>query len=163
MSAPIKRVNLILSMPHTAADFAGLPLPESDNDSWLYDGEGDLTSAMQERQAEMDAHELKRSVQRNKQVHSSGDAHGLDQPTKDASEPLYDPVELVQGMQAFMNKISSYEGAELPDGECLQFHGTFIMVHTVARLAYFHTNNVGYSTVGAQYLPTHHIHNERST
>lgn len=100
MQTPIKRVKEILALRYAAADFGRLSLPESDSEAWLYDGEHELTSAMQERQAEIDAHESKRSAAKTT-----------------ADEPLYDPEELVQGIQAFMSKISSYEGAELPGGE----------------------------------------------
>jgi hypothetical protein len=60
---------------------------------------------MQERQAEIDAHESKRNAAKTT-----------------ADEPLYDPEELVQGIQAFMSKISSYEGAELPGDEAVSIN-----------------------------------------
>jgi hypothetical protein len=111
MRTPIKRVKDILTLQHTAADFSG-SLPESDSDAWLYDGEDDLTSALHERQAEIDAHESRRGMRPNPEG-DNGDA----QAGGTANVPLYDPEELVHGIQAFMSKISSYEGAELPGGE----------------------------------------------
>lgn len=116
MQAPIKRVKEILSLPHSAADFTGSPLPESDSDAWLYDGEGDLANAINERQAEIDAHESRRAMRPN-QAGSAEVGDGEPQPAGAADEPLYDPQELIQGIQSFMSKISSYEGAEFPGGE----------------------------------------------
>lgn len=103
-------------MQHAAADFSGSPLPESDSDAWLYDGEGDLTSAIRERQAEIEAHESRRAMRQDPDGSTGRDTSDA-QPGGTADEPLYDPEELVQGIQAFMSKISSYEGAELPGGE----------------------------------------------
>lgn len=116
MQTPIKRVKDILTLQHTASDFSGSPLPESDSDAWLYDGEADLTSAIHERHAEIDAHESRRRMRQNPEG-STGGVDSDAQPGGTADEPLYDPEELVQGIQAFMSKISSYEGAELPGGE----------------------------------------------
>lgn len=118
MRTPIKRVKDILALPHAAADFSGSPLPEDDSDAWLYDGEADLTSAINERQAEIDAHDSMRGKRENPDKNTGG-GNGDAQPEEEgtADEPLYDPQELVQGIQAFMSKISSFEGAELPGGE----------------------------------------------
>lgn len=116
MQTPIKRVKEILALEYTAADFSGSPLPDSDSDAWLYDGEGDLSSAINERQAEIDAHESRRAMRQNRDG-SSGRDYGDAKREGTADEPLYDPEELVQGIQAFMSKISSYEGAELPGDE----------------------------------------------
>ena len=121
MQAPIKRVKEILSLQHSASDFSGSPLPESDSDAWLYDGEGDLTSAIQERQAEMEAHELRREMRQNPNA-STGRDYGDAKPGGTPDEPLYDPEELVQGIQAFMSKLSSYEGAELPGDEAVSIN-----------------------------------------
>lgn len=106
----------ILALQHTADDFSDSSLPESDSDAWLYDGEGDLASAIHERQAEIEAHEAKRAMRQHPDE-STGTDNGDVKPGGTADEPLYDPEELVQGIQAFMSKISSYEGAELPGGE----------------------------------------------
>lgn len=121
MQTPIKRVKDILSLQHTAADFSDSSLPESDSDAWLYDGEDDLTSAIHERQAEIDAHESKRGMRQNPEGNTGVD-NGGSQPGGTADEPLYDPEELVQGIQAFMSKISSFEGAELPGDEAVSIN-----------------------------------------
>ncbi|KAG0632333.1 hypothetical protein M758_1G320500 [Ceratodon purpureus] len=118
---PIKRVKEILALQHTAADFRDSSLPESDSDAWLYDGEGDLTSAIHERQAEIDAHETKRAMRQNADGSAERD-NGDSKPGETTDEPLYDPEELVQGIQAFMSKISSYEGAELPGDEAVSIN-----------------------------------------
>lgn len=126
MQAPIKRVKEILSLPHSAADFTGSPLPESDSDAWLYDGEGDLANAINERQAEIDAHESRRAMRPN-QAGSAEVGDGEPQPAGAADEPLYDPQELIQGIQSFMSKISSYEGAEFPGDEAVSLNTSRFM------------------------------------
>lgn len=115
MHSPVKRINNILSLPLCTSDYSKPSSQSSDDDSWLYDGEADLTSAIHERQSEIEAHELKRASRENASK-QSGIYGGQDHPAATGSEPLYEPEEVVQSMQAFMNKISSFEGAELPDG-----------------------------------------------
>ena len=115
MHSPVKRINNILSLPLCASNYSKPSLQSSDDDSWLYDGDADLTSAIHERQSEIEAHELKRARHENANK-KSGTYDNQDHPAATGSEPLYEPQDVVQSMQAFMNKISSFEGAELPGG-----------------------------------------------
>ncbi|KAL5988460.1 hypothetical protein ACLOJK_036225 [Asimina triloba] len=106
MNAPVRRIDEILMLPHSINDFRGLDIPASDDDSWLYNGEDELNSAMMERQKEMEIYESHRSKkQKSKtQNRSSSDKH-LDD---------FDLGDIAKTMQAFVNKVSSYEGAEIP-------------------------------------------------
>ncbi|XP_078430584.1 suppressor-like protein [Wolffia australiana] len=101
LRAPVERIEEILSLPHSARDFVGGELPPSDDDSWLYDGEEELNSAILERQREMEAYELKR---RGKETDFESSAAGDD----------FNLGEMAKTMQAFVQKISSFEGAEVP-------------------------------------------------
>ncbi|KAI5669753.1 hypothetical protein M9H77_19606 [Catharanthus roseus] len=101
LNAPVERVDEILSLPHSADDFKGLQLPASDDDSWLYNGDDELNSALEERQKEMELFDLKKK--RKQKMKEEGD--GAD----------YDLGEIANSMQEFMKNISSYEGAEVPE------------------------------------------------
>ena len=59
MSAPVKRIDEVLALPHSVDDFKGQEVPPSDDDSWLDNGEEELNSALMERQKEMELYELK--------------------------------------------------------------------------------------------------------
>jgi hypothetical protein len=117
MHAPIKCMNDIMSIPCTSSDFPAI-LQESDDDSWLYDGDAELTSALLERQKEMEAYEMRRASrkQSNKNAAADYETSNQDSPKHGLKEPSLDLAGLAQSMQAFVTKSSSYEGAEVPDG-----------------------------------------------
>jgi len=110
-------MNDIMSIPCTSSDFPAI-LQESDDDSWLYDGDTELTSALLERQKEMEAYEIRRASrkQSNKNAAADHETSNQDSPKRGLKEPSFDLAGLAQSMQAFVTKASSYEGAEVPDG-----------------------------------------------
>ncbi|OVA01853.1 SGT1 [Macleaya cordata] len=105
MNAPVRRIDEILALPHSAEEFKGLDLPPSDDDGWLYNGEDELKSAMLERQKEMELYELKS----NKSQKAKEQKEAADTNLKDS-----DLGDIVKSMQSFVHKVSSYEGAEVP-------------------------------------------------
>ncbi|KAL0461441.1 UNVERIFIED_CONTAM: protein ecdysoneless [Sesamum latifolium] len=109
LSAPVKRIDEILALPHSADEFTNQELPPSDDDSWLYGGEDELNAALQERQNEMELYNLKhKKKQKSKEQQDGGSASGEDLDD-------YDLGGIAKSMQAFVEKISSYEGAEVPE------------------------------------------------
>ncbi|XP_027178227.1 protein ecdysoneless homolog [Coffea eugenioides] len=103
LNAPVRRIDEILALPHSADDFKVQELPPSDDDSWLYYGEDELNAALQERQKEMELFDSKRK--RKQKVKEE----------EDAGPSAYDLGEIANSMQAFVKKMSSYEGAEVPE------------------------------------------------
>ncbi|MCL7031035.1 hypothetical protein MKW94_030478 [Papaver nudicaule] len=89
MSAPVKRIDKICSLSHSSEEFKDLVLPPSDNDAWLYDGEDELKGQKTKEKNDAD-----RSAE-NVANHS-------------------DISDIVNSMQSFVQKVSSYEGAEVP-------------------------------------------------
>lgn len=105
----MKRIDEILALPHSADNFKNLELPPSDDDSWLYGGEDELNAALQERQKEMEFYNLKQKKKhKSKEQQEGGSTSG-----KDFDE--YDLGGIAKSMQSFVQKISSYEGAEVPE------------------------------------------------
>ncbi|XP_008800214.2 protein ecdysoneless homolog [Phoenix dactylifera] len=107
MNAPVLRIDEILSMPCSVDDFKGIELPLDDDDSWLYNGEDELNSAILERQKEMENYKAERKHRKDKRQ----------KDTADGSSSLSDDFNLgdiVETMQAFVQKVSSFEGAEVP-------------------------------------------------
>lgn len=109
MSAPVRRIDEILALPYSADDFNGQELPPSDNDSWLYDGEDDLNSALSERQRELELYDAKHKNKQKLKVQQ--DAGDLSSTNVDE----FDPSEIAKTMKAFVHKVSSYKGAEVPE------------------------------------------------
>eukprot|EP00252_Welwitschia_mirabilis_P018578 TRINITY_DN4124_c0_g1_i1.p1 TRINITY_DN4124_c0_g1~~TRINITY_DN4124_c0_g1_i1.p1 ORF type:complete len:699 (+),score=124.85 TRINITY_DN4124_c0_g1_i1:163-2259(+) len=108
MNSPVKRIDEILSLPYSPSDFDGMKVPMSDDDSWLYNGEEDLNAAMLERQKEIEVYENKRQKQkqsRRLEGKSNTSANTVDN---------FDPECVARNMHAFVQKMSSYEGAEVP-------------------------------------------------
>lgn len=103
LSAPVRRIDEILALPDSADDFKDQELPPSDDDSWLYDGEDELNSVLQERQKEMELYNSKRKQKSKEQDGPSNHSDNFD--LKDISK----------SMQAFVTKVASYEGAEVPE------------------------------------------------
>ncbi|KAJ7514822.1 hypothetical protein O6H91_23G061000 [Diphasiastrum complanatum] len=112
MRAPITRINEILSLPPSALDFSDAECQETDDDSWLYTGEEDLANAMHERQKETDAYEAERV--KHRQVKKTSKVDSSTSNVRDINKESYDPQELASSMQAFVESISSFEGAEIP-------------------------------------------------
>ncbi|KAI4314422.1 hypothetical protein L6164_027334 [Bauhinia variegata] len=109
MSAPVRRIDELLALPHSVDDFRDQEVPPSDDDSWLYKGEEELNSSLLERQKEMELYELKHK--------KKGKVKG----NQDAGVPSgsnvdeFDPGDIAKTMQAFVHKVSSYKGAEAPE------------------------------------------------
>ncbi|XP_010249441.1 PREDICTED: protein ecdysoneless homolog [Nelumbo nucifera] len=114
MNAPVKRIGEILALPHSADDFKGVSLPPSDDDSWLYSGEDDLNSAILERQKEMEFYELNRK-KKNKSSDQQEAGYSSSMQLDD-----FDLGDITRNMKAFVNKVSSYEGAEVPENSNLK-------------------------------------------
>ncbi|KAL3355319.1 hypothetical protein AABB24_019409 [Solanum stoloniferum] len=103
LSAPVRRIDEILALPESADDFKDQELPPSDDDSWLYGGEDELNAALQERQKEM---ELYNSKRKQKSKEQDGPSNSSDN---------FDLKDISKSMQAFVTKVASYEGAEVPE------------------------------------------------
>ncbi|KAJ7943734.1 SGT1 [Quillaja saponaria] len=109
MSAPVRRIDEILSLPHSVDNFRGQEVPPSDDDSWFYKGEEELNSALMERQKESELDSLK---------HKKNEKSTEEQDTGVSSSSNvgeFDPGEIAKTMQAFVHKVSSYKGAEVPE------------------------------------------------
>ncbi|KAG4212125.1 hypothetical protein ERO13_A02G144800v2 [Gossypium hirsutum] len=106
LNAPVRQIDEILSLPYSADEFKNEDAPPSDDDSWLYSGEDELNSALQDRQKEIELYELKREKKKSKEQKDTGASSSLKGEDFDLSE-------LVKTMQGFMHKMSSYEGAEV--------------------------------------------------
>lgn len=102
LSAPVQRIDEILALPESADDFKNQELPPSDDDSWLYGGEDELNAVLQERQKEM---ELYNSKKKQKSKEQDGPSNGSEN---------FDLKDISNSMQAFVTKVASYEGAEVP-------------------------------------------------
>ncbi|KAH6799424.1 suppressor-like protein [Perilla frutescens var. frutescens] len=114
LSAPVKRIDEILALPHSADDFKNLELPPTDDDSWLYGGEDELNAALQERQNEMDFFNSKQKKKnKSKEQEEQGSASG-----KDFNESGLGGI--AKSIQSFIEKMSSYKGAEVPEDRNLQ-------------------------------------------
>ncbi|XP_068654766.1 protein ecdysoneless homolog [Aristolochia californica] len=109
MSAPVRRIDEILSLPHSSNDFKDLEVPPSDDDGWLYNGESELNSALEERQKEMDLYESQcRNNQKSKEQNNSC-------PSSCSQLDDFNFGDIAKSMQAFVQKVSSFEGAEIPE------------------------------------------------
>ncbi|CAI9763467.1 unnamed protein product [Fraxinus pennsylvanica] len=109
LSSPAGRIDEILALPHSSNDFKGRELPLSDDDSWLYGGEDELNAALEERQKEMELYDFKLKKKQKSEEQLDGDPAS----TKDLED--YDLGDIAKSMQAFVKKVSSYEGAEVPE------------------------------------------------
>ena len=130
-NAPVRRIDEILALPHSADDFKVQELPPSDDDSWPFYGEDELNAALQERQKEMELFDSKRK--RKQKVKEE----------EDEGPSAYDLGEIANSMQAFVKKMSSYEGAEVPESR-LVYPFRFVLecswIHTC--LAYLVKQNL---------------------
>ncbi|PON84738.1 Ecd family [Trema orientale] len=108
ISAPVRRIDEILAFPYSEDDFKGQQVPPSDDDSWLYNGEDDLNSALQERQKELDLYNARhKNKQKSKVQQDNGESCST-------NVDEFDPSEIAKTMKAFVSKVSSYKGAEVP-------------------------------------------------
>ncbi|GAQ92583.1 hypothetical protein KFL_010610030 [Klebsormidium nitens] len=107
---PAKRMEDILRMPATAADFPESALPSDDSDAWLFDGETELTQAMRERESEMEVYARERAERQ-----PEGPA-GEGSPENAPGEASFDTTRVVDTMKKFVESMSSYQGAEVPPG-----------------------------------------------
>ncbi|PQM36157.1 protein ecdysoneless homolog [Prunus yedoensis var. nudiflora] len=114
MSAPVRRIDEILALPYTADDFRGQEVPPSDDDSWLYNGEEELNSELLERQKEIEHYNSKKKKnQKSKEQDNAG-------PSSSFNVDGFNPGDIAKTMQAFVQKMSSYEGAEVPENRNLK-------------------------------------------
>lgn len=109
LSAPVKRIDEILSSSHSPEDFKDQEVPLSDNDSWLYGGEEELKSVLEERQREMENYE-----QRQKRKQKGKDKVN-DDDSSNQNKNDFDLGDVAKSMKSFVQKVSSYQGAEVPE------------------------------------------------
>lgn len=107
LSAPVRRIDEILALPYASDDFNAQEVPPSDDDSWLYGGEEELNSVLQERQREMELYE---EQQKRKQK-------GKEKVIDDDSSNLGD---IANSVKDFVRKVASYQGAEVPENRDLK-------------------------------------------
>ncbi|KAG6702684.1 hypothetical protein I3842_07G047700 [Carya illinoinensis] len=112
LSAPVRRIDEILALPHSADDFSGQEVPPSDDETWLYNGEDELNAALLERQKEMDLYNLKhKKKQKGQEDTGPSSSSNLDEAALG---------DIAKTMQAFVHKVSSYKGAEVPENRNLK-------------------------------------------
>ncbi|CAH8374995.1 unnamed protein product [Eruca vesicaria subsp. sativa] len=111
MSEPVRRIDEILAMPYSEDDFKGQEVGVSDDDSWLYDGEDELNSVLEERQKEMEFYNAKKErKQKGKEKEKEeGGSSG------DGNVNNFDLGDISKSMEQFIQKVSSYKGAEVPE------------------------------------------------
>lgn len=114
LNAPVSRIDEILALPFSSDDFRGQKISPSDDDSWLYGGEDELNSALLGRQNEMELYDMKH---KNKQK-SKQQQDGVNCSSRKLDD--FDLGDIAQSMQEFMDKVSSYEGAEVPESRNLK-------------------------------------------
>ncbi|KAJ0703635.1 putative Ecd family protein [Helianthus annuus] len=108
LSAPVRRIDDILSQPFSVDEFKGQEIPPSDDDSWLYNGEDELNAALSERQQEMEYYNTNRKKNsKSKEQEDVG-------PSSSSNVDNYDLGDIAKSMQEFIDKMSSFEGAEVP-------------------------------------------------
>ncbi|KAG6467130.1 hypothetical protein ZIOFF_075046 [Zingiber officinale] len=106
MNAPVQRIDEILSMSYSLDEFMGVELPPNDDDSWMYDGEEELNSAILERQKEMEVYESEKKQRKQKK--------GMDNACSSVADD-FNLQDISETMQSFVQKLSSFEGAEVPE------------------------------------------------
>ncbi|XP_076909210.1 protein ecdysoneless homolog [Bidens hawaiensis] len=105
LSAPVRRIDDILSQPFSVDEFKGRDLPPPDDDSWLYNGEDELNAALSERQHEMEFYDMNHKKKKSKDEDVGPSSSNLDG---------YDLGDIAKSMKEFVDKMSSFEGAEVP-------------------------------------------------
>ncbi|EOX91932.1 SGT1, putative isoform 1 [Theobroma cacao] len=109
LNAPVRQIDEILSLTYSADDFKNHDIPPSDDDSWLYSGEDELNSVLQDRQKEMELYEVNRKKKKKSKEHQDTG------PSSSSKAEGFDLSDIVKTMQGFIHKMSSYEGAEVPE------------------------------------------------
>lgn len=112
MNAPVRRIDEILALPYSVDEFKKQEVPPSDNDSWLYNGEEELNSALMERQKEMELYDSKHKRK----------GKAKKDPDADSNADEFDPSDVAKSMQTFVDMVSSYKGAEAPEDRLVQLH-----------------------------------------
>lgn len=131
----MRRIDEILALPHMADDFKSQEVPPSDDDSWLYSGEDELNTALQERQKELELYTSKlKSKQKSDESQDTG-------PSAGKSFDDFDPRDMADTMKTFVHKVSSYKGAEVPENRlvylCLYLF--LLQVYILILSIYIHT------------------------
>ncbi|XP_010550773.1 PREDICTED: protein ecdysoneless homolog [Tarenaya hassleriana] len=109
MTAPLRCIDEILALPYSSDDFKDLEVPPSDDGSWLYDGEDELNSALQERQKEMEMYNSKiKNKHKSREMEESGSSSATNMNDFGLSD-------VAKSMQQFVHKVSSYKGAEVAE------------------------------------------------
>ncbi|KAJ3677139.1 hypothetical protein LUZ60_002863 [Juncus effusus] len=108
IGAPVRRIDEILSLPYSSDDFKSIDLPPNDDDSWLYGGEEELDSEILEREREMEEYESKKKNKKEKKKKED-----IGESSSTLNE--FNLGEIAASMQEFVKKVSSFEGAEVPD------------------------------------------------
>ncbi|TKW10560.1 hypothetical protein SEVIR_6G173100v4 [Setaria viridis] len=106
LSEPVRRIDEILSMPYSAEEFKGVDLPPSDDESWLYGGEGELNAELRERQKELEEYEAAKKHRKSQKQSVSGSSK--------SQADQFKLGEITESMQDFVRNMSSFEGAEVP-------------------------------------------------
>lgn len=79
LSAPVRRIDEILALPHSVNDFRSQEVPPADDDSWLYSGEDELNSTLKEREKELELYNSKlKSKQKSNESQNSGPSSSKD-------------------------------------------------------------------------------------
>lgn len=129
LSAPVKRIDEILALPHSPDEFSGQEVPPSDDDSWLYNGEDELNSALLERQKEMDLYNSKHKKKQNGQDDTG--------PSSSSNVDEVGLGDIAKTMQDFVHKVSSYKGAEVPENRlaylcmCVCIYVVYLCIHLI--------------------------------
>lgn len=98
--SPCDRIREILCSPSGVEDFVASDGEKVDDDTWLYNGEENLSRILEESQQERDAYDERKKAK----------------PPEDVPEgDNWDPTDVTRTMHAFVEKISTFEGAELPN------------------------------------------------
>uniref|UniRef100_A0A7N0TTW0 Protein ecdysoneless homolog n=1 Tax=Kalanchoe fedtschenkoi TaxID=63787 RepID=A0A7N0TTW0_KALFE len=108
MNAPVRRIDEILALPCSVDDFRGTDVPPSDEDSWLYNGEDELNAALLEREKEMEIYNKETKMKEKTKDSQEGGTSGSNANDFDLSN-------IAKTMQAFVEKVSTYKGAEIPE------------------------------------------------
>lgn len=114
LGTPVRHIDEILALPYSMDDFKSQKVPPSDDDSWLYGGEEELNSVLVERQREMEIYE------EQKKRKQKGKDTVVDDDSSNPNENDFDLGNIAKSMKAFVQKVSSYQGAEVPENSDLK-------------------------------------------
>lgn len=114
LSAPVRRIDEILTSSHSLDDFKDQEVPSSDDDSWLYGGEEELKTVLEERQREIEIYEER---QKRKQ---KGKGKVVEDDLSNLNKNEFDLGDIAKSMKSFVQKVSSYQGAEVPEDRDLK-------------------------------------------